>query len=257
MMCNANCIRWVSKNLTKEEVQGKRVIDVGSSDENGSVRYVFEFLDPAEYVGVDIAEGPGVDLICSAENLVERFGEESFDIVVSTCALEHIRDWKTSISNLKNVCKPGGTLLIILPSSWAFHAYPHDYWRYGKEDMEDIFSDCDILVLEEKSQIPSYLSPIFSDFSLVYAKIRKPEAFVEKDLSACQLYSILLDKTVHEISDEDLQKSYARLSAKHYEYEIGKLIIRIGSSIQKFILRRLAMRLGSTHTKSGNDRTRD
>ena len=73
-MCNANCIRWASRNLTREEVRGKRVIDVGSYDENGSVRYVFEFLDPAEYVGIDIVEGPGVDMICSAEHLVERFG---------------------------------------------------------------------------------------------------------------------------------------------------------------------------------------
>ena len=242
-MCNANCIRWVSKSLTEEEVRGKRVIEVGSSDENGSVRYVFEFLDAAEYVGVDIAEGPGVDMICSAENLVERFGKESFDIVMSTCTLEHIRDWKTAVSNLKNICKPGGILLIILPSDWVFHAYPHDYWRYKKEDIENIFSDCDILVLDEKSQVPSLISSIFADFSLVYSKIRKPEQFVEKDLSACQLYSVLVDKRVNDISDKDLEKSYSGFTAKHYEYGIGKLIIRIGSSIQRFFLRRLALKI--------------
>jgi SAM-dependent methyltransferase len=172
IMCNANCIRWVSRNLTEEEVRGKRVIDVGSSDENGSVRYVLEFLEPAEYVGVDI--------ICSAENLVERFGKASFDIVMSTCALEHIRDWKTAISNLKNICKPGGIILVILPSDWVFHAHPHDYWRFKKEDMENISSDCDILVLDEKSQVPSLISSIFADFSLAMPKSENQNSLLRK-----------------------------------------------------------------------------
>ena len=74
-MCNVDCIRWGAKNLTKEEIKGKTVIEVGSYDVNGSLRYIVELLEPAEYMGTDVMKGPGVDIICPAENLVERFGK--------------------------------------------------------------------------------------------------------------------------------------------------------------------------------------
>ena len=135
-MCDINCIRWGAKNLTNEEIKGKKVIEVGSYDVNGSLRYIIELLEPAKYIGVDIVKGPGVDIICSAEDLVERFGKESFDIVISTCTLEHIKDWKKSISDIKNICKPNGIILIIAPSDWPYHEYPYDFWRYKKEDIK-------------------------------------------------------------------------------------------------------------------------
>ena len=102
-MCTPSCLDWGKRNLTEEEVRGKRVIEVGSYDVNGSLRSIVESLGSAEYIGADIRNGPGVDVMCPAENLAERFGKGSFDIVISTCTLEHIRDWKLAISNIKNV----------------------------------------------------------------------------------------------------------------------------------------------------------
>lgn len=69
-MCDMNCIKWGAKNLSREEVLGKRVIEVGSYDVNGSLPYIAELLGPAAYIGVDVVKGPGVDIVCSAENLV-------------------------------------------------------------------------------------------------------------------------------------------------------------------------------------------
>jgi hypothetical protein len=91
-----------------------------------------ELLKPAEYVGVDITKGPGVDIICPAENLTEKFGRESFDVVIATCLLEHVRNWKKSVSNFKNICKSNGIILVIAPSKWTFHEFPYDFWRYKK-----------------------------------------------------------------------------------------------------------------------------
>jgi hypothetical protein len=31
-MCDVNCIRWGAKNLTRKEIEGKRIIEVGSYD---------------------------------------------------------------------------------------------------------------------------------------------------------------------------------------------------------------------------------
>lgn len=193
-MCNIDCIKWAYHNLTKKEVMGKSVLEVGSYDVNGSLRYIVELMEPSEYTGVDVEEGPGVDMVCQAEGLTEKFGREKFDFVISSCVLEHLRDWKTAVSNMKNVCKPGGTLLIIVPSDWPYHAYPYDFWRYSKEDIENIFADCDFLAIEEDPKKPSN----------VYAKIRKPSSFMEKDLSGYKLYSMILQKKTDEIEDRDI-----------------------------------------------------
>ncbi len=223
-MCNVDCIKWGAKNITEQEIKGKRVIEVGSYDVNGSLRYIFELLKPAEYIGIDIVEGPGVDMICSADNLVQKFGQESFDVVISTCALEHIKNWKEAVSNIKRICKPNGIILIIVPSDWPFHEYPYDFWRYKKEDIINIFSDCDILILEEDSTATS-LVYLNGKKTLVYAKVRKPGKFIEKDLSKYQLYSVITNKRTKEIYDKDFQNFYFRSLV--FKNKISNALLRI------------------------------
>ena len=172
-MCNMDCIKWTASNFSLAEISGRKVLEVGSYDVNGSLRYIIEMLEPYEYVGVDIIDGPGVDAVCPAQNLVKKFGEERFDVVISTCMLEHTKKWAEAVSNIKRVCKKDGIILLIVPSNWRYHGHPNDYWRYSKEDIKEIFSDCIIVTLEEDPQPPS----------LVYAKIRKPIVFVERDLA--------------------------------------------------------------------------
>lgn len=220
-MCNVDGIKWGAKNLTKEEIKGKRIIEVGSYDINGSLRYIVELLEPAEYIGTDIAKGPGVDVICPAENLVEKFGKESFDVVISTCTLEHIKDWKKAISNIKNICKPNGIILIIVPSDWPYHECPYDFWRYKKEDIKSIFSDCSILLLEEDPQIPS----------LVYVKIIKPDEFIEKELLNYQLYSVIVNKRIRKIQNKDFRSFYFRYT--FFKKNIKNIVLKVGKIIFK------------------------
>ena len=203
-MCHVSCIVFGVKNLTKEEVKGKRILEVGSYDLNGSLRPIIELWGPAEYIGIDIEKGPGVDVICDAENLVEKFGKESFDVVISTELVEHVRDWRKVISNIKNICKPGGIILITTRSyGFGYHAYPYDFWRYELEDMKNIFSDCELLVLEKDFQKPG-----------VFVKVKKLNKFVEKDLENHKLYSVIVNKREREITDKDFQNFYSRLVLK-------------------------------------------
>jgi SAM-dependent methyltransferase len=214
-MCNESCIEWGKRNITQVEVGGKRILEVGSYNVNGSLRSIVEAFEPAEYMGTDIRLGPGVDMLCPAEHLVERFGNDSFDMVISTCTLEHIRDWRTSVSGIKKVCKPGGLILIIVPSCFPLHDYPHDFWRYELEDVTRIFTDCEILILEEDPQPPS----------LVYTKIRKPSAFVENDLAGCELYSVIVGERLAELRWRDyFNVHYALLRARYfYKYVYSRL----------------------------------
>jgi SAM-dependent methyltransferase len=141
-MPGVSAIVFAAKNLDKSEIKGKRVIDVGSYDFNGSIRPLIESWEPAEYIGVDILDGASVDVVCNADDLVDKFGKESFDVVLSLEMLEHSRNWKRSISNIKNICKPNGIILITTRSyGYPCHGFPNDFWRYELEDMKHIFSD--------------------------------------------------------------------------------------------------------------------
>jgi len=172
-MCNHECMAWGKKNLLDSDVAGKEVLEIGSRNVNGSFRDFVVELNPKSYVGVDIVDGAGVDKICRAEKLTEVFGEESFDLIISTCAFEHIEFWKEAVNNLKSVCRQGGVVAIIVPDYWAYHCAP-DFWRFGVEDMRRIFSDFTILVLDSDARNRS---------SLVYLKVEKALDCTPVDLS--------------------------------------------------------------------------
>jgi ubiquinone/menaquinone biosynthesis C-methylase UbiE len=108
-MCNVAVIEFFIENIRIEEFKGKRVLEVGSKYINGSVRPLIKrFASPKEYIGVDIEPGKFVDVVLPAERLVEHFGPESFDVVISTETLEHVQDWRLVINNMKKVLKRGG-----------------------------------------------------------------------------------------------------------------------------------------------------
>jgi len=189
---NIKCIKFIAENITYQEVCGGKVIEVGALDVNGSPRYILQLLNPREYIGVDIESGNGVDIVCPAENVVERFGENVFDIVVSTEMLEHALEWRAAISNLKRVLKLNGLLLITTRSrGFKYHGFPYDFWRYESEDFQKIFYDMEIIRLEKDIVSPG-----------VFLKARKPENFIEKDLTDIAIYNIVLDRTVKVLDPE-------------------------------------------------------
>jgi SAM-dependent methyltransferase len=111
-MCHLEVLEFFIKNIKISKFKRKRVLEVGSRYVNGSVRPLIErFTHPKEYIGVDIEKGKFVDLILPAEKIVEYFGTESFDVVISTEVLEHVKDWRCVINNIKNVVRKGGYIL--------------------------------------------------------------------------------------------------------------------------------------------------
>lgn len=194
-MCNVSGILFGARNLAREEVAGKRVLEVGAYDINGSLRSLLASWGPCEYLGVDLCEGPGVDRVCSVTQLVEQLGAEAFDVVLSTEMLEHVRDWRAAVSNLKNVCRPGGILLCTTRSpGYPYHEAPGDYWRFSHDDMAAIFEDFEILSLESDPASPG-----------IFLKARKPERFKEKDLQDFALYNIVVGEVVRTLADGDLR----------------------------------------------------
>lgn len=87
--------------------RGTRVLEVGSLDLNGSVRSNFSGCD---YLGIDVAAGPGVDLVCQGQDYDAPDG--SFDVVTSCEAMEHNPYWRETFANMLRLCRPGGLILM-------------------------------------------------------------------------------------------------------------------------------------------------
>jgi len=179
---NQNVLDFARRCLNSADIRDKCVLEVGSYNINGTIRDVIEPMGPMEYTGVDIRQGPCVDELCDVCELVQKYGEESFDFVVTCSTLSHVRDWRQAISNLKCVCKRGGIIFITTSARWQYRTYGNnyrDYWRYTKADLATIFSDFKIEALHTDSP----------GRSLVYLVARKPELFTEQDLIGIEVPS--------------------------------------------------------------------
>lgn len=182
-MCIQSCIDFARAALAIADVHDKAVLEVGALDVNGTVRSIVGELGPASYLGVDIEAGAGVDEVVDVHTLVDRFGVGAFDLVISTEMLEHIKDWRSAVENLKDVVRPGGVLLITTRSpGFKYHGYPFDYWRYTVQDMAHLLADFEVEELRDDPMAPG-----------VFVKARRPQ--VQRgnspDLARYPLFSII------------------------------------------------------------------
>lgn len=93
------------KNERPEFFSSGRVLEIGSLNINGTVR---EFFNADEYVGVDVGEGPGVDVVISGH---EYDNTEPFDCVISCECFEHNPFWKETFLNMVRLSKKGGLVV--------------------------------------------------------------------------------------------------------------------------------------------------
>ena len=74
---------------------GKKVLEVGSLNINGSIR---PFFEQCTYVGVDLGEGADVDVVARGEDLTYDDGD--FDVVASCECFEHNPEWVATLENM-------------------------------------------------------------------------------------------------------------------------------------------------------------
>lgn len=221
-MCNASILEFFIEEVNENEFRDKRILEVGSKYVNGSIRpFIERFLSPKIYVGADIEPGKYVDVVLSADNLVNHFGPESFEVVITTELLEHVNDWRHVVRNIKDVLKPGGYLYITTRSiGMHFHAYPYDFWRFEVDDMKNIFADFDIICLRKDHEIPG-----------VFLKCRKPTAWKPMNLQGISLYSMVLGgKTtgIPRVTDMPLKRK-ASLAG----FDLGRKVLRFAHMMLK------------------------
>jgi hypothetical protein len=99
-----------------------KCLDVGGADVNGSVRAQ---LPNAIWTGMDIEDGPGVDIVCDASTSDVWRHIENFDIVIATELFEHTLYWPAIIANMSACLSIMGPQILIATCA-SNGRQPHD-----------------------------------------------------------------------------------------------------------------------------------
>lgn len=137
---NAKVLEWLAEVVRNTTFDGP-VVEFGAKQPDDQVGYsdVRKFFPVERYVGCDIAEGPGVDVVSDMERT--SFPPDEFRTVVCLETLEHVKHPWRAVREAWRILKPGGHLLISVPFRVPIHGYPSDYWRMTPGALEIMLRD--------------------------------------------------------------------------------------------------------------------
>jgi SAM-dependent methyltransferase len=113
-----------------------RILDAGA----GNAPYA-ELFRHCDYVTADWSNSPheyaaGSNIVASLDAL--PVSDASFDAVLCTEVLEHVRYPEAVLAELERVLAPGGRLCLTVPFVWPLHEEPFDFFRYTPFALRDL-----------------------------------------------------------------------------------------------------------------------
>ncbi len=127
-------MQWFTDTYLKNTNAVTTVLDVGSYDINGCYRPIF----PAPqffYTGLDITEGPNVDLAVQRPYAWQEIPDNAYDVVISGQTLGHMEFFWFAFAEMTRVLKPGGRLCLIVPRLQARHRHQIDCYRFDEDGL--------------------------------------------------------------------------------------------------------------------------
>lgn len=116
------------------------VIDVGGGKDPSYFGF-FKKENSAKVFTIDgifqDKQGKNIDF----EKDILPFDDDQFDQALLCNVLEHIYNYKFLLSEIKRIIKNGGEIIGFVPFLINFHPDPHDYFRYTKESLQNIFTE--------------------------------------------------------------------------------------------------------------------
>jgi SAM-dependent methyltransferase len=117
---------------------GEIVLDAGA----GEARHR-RYFKAGGYVALDRTHGEpawdysGLDVVGDVEQLPMRCG--SLSHIICMVVLEHTRRPAAVVAEFARVLRPGGQLRLVVPFHWEEHQVPHDYFRFTRYGVRQLF----------------------------------------------------------------------------------------------------------------------
>jgi SAM-dependent methyltransferase len=148
----ARRIRSMLRRFGRRLGVSDRVLDLGS----GAAPYA-ELFPHRRYVTADLFAPAAVR--CDAAAL--PFARETFDLVLCSEVLEHVREPEATLSEIRRILTPRGTLALTTPLTWGVHE-ARDFHRWTDSGLVQLLSrrGFDIVELEARGGILLCLSAL-------------------------------------------------------------------------------------------------
>jgi SAM-dependent methyltransferase len=89
-----------------------------------------------KYIGADMREGPGVDMVLNLHNIDLPSGVAGTVMIMDT--LEHVEYVRKAIDEAHRILNENGVLIISSVMNFSIHDHPHDYWRFTPEAFKSL-----------------------------------------------------------------------------------------------------------------------
>ncbi len=128
--------------LALKEAGRGRLLDVGCGEKPYRV---YRPPHVTHWVGFDVPENPAADIHGHAEAL--PFEAQTFETVLCTEVLEHVKDPALVLREVHRVLCAGGHVILTTPFYWPLHEEPFDFFRFSPYALRHLFSEADLEIV--------------------------------------------------------------------------------------------------------------
>lgn len=125
---NYKTLNFVKNISDKYDKEGKKILDIGAWDCDYR-----KFFSKLKYYSQDVIQNKAniIDYVC---DICEHndIASESFDYILCTQVLEHLKEPSEAFGEFNRILKKGGLLFLTTNMCYEEHMIPHDYFRFTK-----------------------------------------------------------------------------------------------------------------------------
>lgn len=147
--------RWYVHDFVRREAiplmgPGMKVLDAGSGKLGEQYLREEILATGCTLHTCDLNFGPGVDFEADVSDM--PFEDGSYDLVLNTQVLEHVRNPGKVVRELGRVLKPGGLLILTTPQSSPLHNLPWNFFNFTNLGLRLLMEEAGLEIEKEAAQ---------------------------------------------------------------------------------------------------------
>lgn len=153
----SNVNRFLAACAARYATPGRHLLDIAPQVHEGARPY---FSEGVLIETLDIDPKSGCDHIGDICRINHGIPSASFDYVVCTEVLEHVRQPFDAVQEIERLLIPGGYAFVTTPFNFRIHGPLPDCWRFTEHGLRELFRRFEIIELVALEATDRFLMPI-------------------------------------------------------------------------------------------------